>query len=75
MPEYNLIKKVSIYTSANILVKAIPFLLLPVLTRYLSPSDYGIIAIFQVILAFLIVFIGLNSNGAVMVNFFKLDKQ
>jgi len=75
MPEYNLIKKVSIYTSANILVKAIPFLLLPVLTRYLSPSDYGIIAIFQVILAFLIVFIRLNSNGAVMVNFFKLDKQ
>jgi len=75
MPEYNLIKKVSIYTSANILVKAIPFFLLPVLTRYLSPSDYGLIAIFQIILAFMIVFIGLNSNGAIMVNFFKLDKQ
>ena len=75
MFKYNLIKKISIYTSAIIIVKAIPFFLLPILTRYLSPSDFGVIAIFQVILAFIIVSIGLNSNGAIMVNFFKLDKQ
>ena len=57
------------------MAKAIPFLLLPVLTRYLTPSDYGIVATFQVVLGFMIVFVGLNGNGAVMVNFFKLDGQ
>lgn len=75
MYKYSFIKNTFIYTLFNVLVKAIPFLLLPVLTRYLSPSDYGIIALFQVILAFMIVFIRLNSDGAIMVNFFKLDKQ
>lgn len=72
---HKLVNSALIYTSSNILVKAIPFLLLPVLTRYLTPSDYGIVATFHVVLGFMIVFVGLNGNGAVMVNFFKLDGQ
>jgi len=48
---------------------------LPILTRYLTPSDYGIVATFQVLLGMTIVFVGLNMHGAIMVNFFKINKQ
>lgn len=50
-------------------------MLLPVLTRFLSPSDYGTVATFQILLAVSIVFIGLNFHGAVGVNFFKMEKE
>lgn len=64
-----------IYTIANIINSAIPLFLLPILTRYLTPFDYGIVATFQVFLAMAIVFVGLNMGGAVSVNYFKMDKQ
>jgi len=35
------------YLIANTLNAGVPFLLLPVLTRYLTPSDYGNVAMFQ----------------------------
>ena len=45
------------------------------MTRYLSPTDYGIVAIFNVLLAVMVVFVGLNMHGVVNVNFFKLNKD
>jgi O-antigen/teichoic acid export membrane protein len=39
-------KDSSIYLSANILTMAVSFFTLPIYTRYLSPADYGIIALF-----------------------------
>ena len=38
-----------IYTASGAVQKAIPFLLLPILTRVLNPNDYGLIGIFQVL--------------------------
>lgn len=75
MRHYDLLKNVFLYTSSNVLNKSIPFLLLPVYTRYLNPSDYGIVVTFQVLLGFMTVVTGISSNGAVMVSFFKLKKQ
>lgn len=49
--------------------------MLPLLTRYLSPSDYGVVATFQVLLAFLVIFISLNVNSAVSVTYFTLTKK
>jgi O-antigen/teichoic acid export membrane protein len=48
----------------------VPFLLLPILTRYLSPADYGILAMF--LLATLIVepFISLGLVGAITVKYY-----
>lgn len=43
------IKNTSIYTLGNILPKAVGFLLLPVITRYLTPHDYGIVSSMWVI--------------------------
>ena len=73
--KHKLFKNSFVYTGSNVIRRAIPFLLLPILTRYLTPSDYGIVATFQVLLMFMIVFVGLNMHGAVAINFFKIDKQ
>jgi len=66
---------VFLYISSSILIKAVPFMMLPILTRYLSPSDYGIIVIFQIFLGYLAVFVGINSNGALLANYFRLEKS
>ncbi|MEX9821826.1 lipopolysaccharide biosynthesis protein [Providencia vermicola] len=60
----NLLKNSSIYLISNILNAAIPFLLLPILTRYLTVEEYGQVAMFQMLLSGLATFIGLNTIGA-----------
>lgn len=55
--------------------KVVPFLLLPILTIYLSPSDYGIVATYGAFCGIITVFIHLSMNGAITVNFFKLEKN
>ncbi len=72
---HKLFKNSFIYSSSNIIRSAIPFLLLPILTRYLTPTDYGIVATFQILLAIAVVFVNLNMHGAVAVNFFKIQRQ
>ncbi|WP_299661715.1 oligosaccharide flippase family protein [uncultured Psychromonas sp.] len=58
------LKNTSVYFFANILNAAIPFMLLPVLTRYLSVEEYGQIAMFQLLIAGLAGIVGLNTVGA-----------
>lgn len=53
------------YLAANLLSAAIPFLLIPVLTRYLGPEGYGTVAVFQSVVGLLGAFVGLNVAGAV----------
>ncbi len=68
-------KNTVIYTAANILQSAIPFLLLPILTRFLTPADYGTVAIFQLIQAIVSILIGMSLRGAINVNFFSYNKE
>lgn len=53
-----------IYLFSNILNAVIPFILLPILTRYLSPEEYGEVAMFQTLLGALGAFIGMTFVGA-----------
>lgn len=70
-PKINgLFRNAGVYTLANILNSAIPFLLLPVFTRYLNPYDYGIIATFQVLVSFISPLIGLSLNGSIAVQYY-----
>lgn len=64
----------AIYTISNFAVAGVPFLLLPVLTRILSPEDYGLIAMFTMVVSFFVVAAGLNIHGAVMVRYFEPKK-
>ncbi len=52
-PVLNIIKKTIIYGFFNSTSALIPFLLLPVLTHYLSSEDYGIITIINIFILFL----------------------
>lgn len=61
----------AIYTISNFSVAGIPFLLMPVLTRVLTPEAYGLVAMFTVVVSLLVVCIGLNVHGAIMVRFFE----
>jgi O-antigen/teichoic acid export membrane protein len=69
-----LISNTFIYTFSNILNKIVPFLLLPVLTRYLSPSDYGMVAMFQMLLGIAVITVGLNSHGAIKRKYIDKDE-
>jgi O-antigen/teichoic acid export membrane protein len=53
-----------VYLISNVLNAAIPFALLPVLTRFLPPAQYGEVAMFQTLLGALGAFVGLNVVGA-----------
>lgn len=64
-----------IYLFSSILNGIIPFLLLPILTRYLTPEDYGIVATFQLVVAVLTAIIPISLNGAISVNYFKTDTE
>lgn len=70
-----LFKNTFIYVLTEIINKAVPFLLLPILTIYLSPSDYGIVATYGAFTSILAVFVHLSLVGAVNVNFFKFSKE
>lgn len=59
-----------IYLVSNILNAAIPFALLPILTRYLSPGQYGEVAMFQTLLGALTAFVGLSMQGAAVRKFY-----
>src|SRR6056297_1679512 len=62
-----------VYTFSNLLNRAIPFLLLPVLTRFLSPKDFGMVAMFGVLVQILTPFIGINSHGAFTRKYYSND--
>ncbi len=65
------IKLFVIYLSATLINRAVPFLLLPVITRYLSPAEYGTWTIFSVLFLFMTALIGMNSQVNITRNFFR----
>lgn len=70
----SLFRSAGTYGLFSMVGKAIPFFLLPVLTRYLSPEDYGHIATFTIMVALFTPFMGLNSHAAYAKVFFTPDK-
>ena len=64
-----LFSNAAIYFVSNIINSSIPFLVLPILTRFLTASEYGVIAMFQATMGILGAFTGLSVHGAVGVRF------
>lgn len=69
----SLLSSTAVYLFSNILATAIPFALLPILTRYLTPAEYGQVAIFQTLLAGLGAFVGLSVEGAVGAKYYDTN--
>jgi O-antigen/teichoic acid export membrane protein len=70
-----LLKNSIIFIIGDFINKAAPFLILPVLTRYLTQEDYGLITIFMVTISLFSVFVGVSAHGAINVNFFRMEKK
>lgn len=61
------------YIVASMINASIPFLLLPVLTRYLEPSEYGEVAVYQVWIALIGAICGLSVHGAAARKYYDYD--
>ncbi|MDO9005992.1 MAG: oligosaccharide flippase family protein [Aquabacterium sp.] len=70
----HLLNAALIYTMANIANASIPFLLIPVLTRALSPSEYGIVTMFGLLTSLAGTLTGLSVHGAIGIRFFEGTK-
>ena len=70
-----IVKKSSIYLGSSIINKMIPFLLLPIVTSYLSPEEYGKLSIYIILISFYSAFIGMAMQTNISKNFFKVSKE
>ena len=71
----DLIKSFSVYTFSSLITAGIPFLVLPILTFYLTPEDYGTLRLFSVYTIIMLPFIGLNAMGLPGIEFFRVNKN
>ncbi len=62
------------YIIASIINASIPFLLLPILTRYLEPAEYGEVAVYQVWVALIGALCGLSVHGAAARKYYDYDE-
>ena len=70
----HLIKDSFLYTLFGGLNGLIPFILLPILTSYLNPEEYGIATLFKTTLLLIYPLIGLSMGFYIDKNFFKVSK-
>jgi O-antigen/teichoic acid export membrane protein len=70
VPASPLLRQAGVYTVSNLLSRAFPFLLLPIMTRFLSPADYGIVAMFALTTTVLEPFISVGLAGALTVTYY-----
>jgi O-antigen/teichoic acid export membrane protein len=67
----SLTRNSALYLVGTLANSAVPFLLLPILTRYLSPAEFGLVVTFQFVLGLLTAFVSLSLSGAVGVRYYK----
>ena len=59
-----------VYTLSNVASAAVPFLLLPALTRAMGPEEYGQVAMFATLVTIASAVVGLSVHGSASVRFF-----
>lgn len=75
MSHYQLIKSTLIYTITDSIAKAIPFILLPIVARYLSTSDYGLLTNFSVLAQIFLAIAALNTYSALSVSYYQHNED
>jgi O-antigen/teichoic acid export membrane protein len=70
-----LIKETAIYGLGGVAPKVVGFLLLPIFTRYLTPTEYGIISYTNSVRMFLFVIAALGLNTFVLRHYFELKTE
>ena len=70
----SVIKNAVVYLGGGSLVGLISYILMPVLSRYLSPADYGLVYMFGVLNMFFVSSIGLQSDTYFTKHYFEYEK-
>lgn len=70
----SLLRATLVYGGMNALNRAVPFLLVPVFTRYLTPYDYGMVTMFGVALSIATTISGLGVVQTVSLRYFQTEK-
>ncbi|MEC9209213.1 MAG: oligosaccharide flippase family protein [Bacteroidota bacterium] len=68
-------KQILSYSSVNIINASVPFLLLPLLTAYLSPYDYGVLSMVQLLMLLSFPFVMMNSKSLLTMEYSNLSKK
>jgi O-antigen/teichoic acid export membrane protein len=71
----NIIKNSSIYILVSIFSGGLSFLLLPILTKYIAPANYGSYEIYRSGMALLQGFMIFGTNTLIFGNYFKWSKE
>lgn len=58
-------KSALIYTVSTFCNSIVPFLILPILTRYLTAEEYGIISMFNAVVSFIVPFVSMGVSTAI----------
>ena len=74
-----MIKKLSqniiIYGFTNVIRSLVPFMMLPILTAYLTPEEFGMLSLIEVSILLLFPLVSLNVYAAINVEYFHLKKE
>lgn len=70
-----LLNNSGLYALGNFGAAIVPFLLMPILTRYLEPSEYGILSMYNIVFAVLNTFTGLSIHGAIIREYSSLSPK
>src|SRR5688572_506180 len=70
-----LLRGFSVYFGTSVANRALPFLLLPVLTAYLTPEEYGLMSLYQAVLAVATPILGMNMGVNITRIFFTRPKE
>jgi O-antigen/teichoic acid export membrane protein len=71
----NIYKSFSIYLGASFIEKGLSFLILPIFTFYLAPSDFGMLSLLSSLFVFVLPVISLGTQSAISVAFFTQTKS
>lgn len=68
-------RHISLYFIANVAKAAIPFLVLPIITHYLQPAEYGIISVFTAVLTFAVPFCSMGLTTTIGRNYHLMSLE
>lgn len=68
-------KNIFSYSIINIINSSVPFLLLPLLTQYLTPSDYGTLSLVQLLMMVTLPIMLINAHGLINIEYSKYSNE
>lgn len=69
-----MLRSFGVYIGSSLINASIPFLMLPIFTRYLTTEDYGIVSMFSILCGFIMPLIAFSSTGILSREFFNQSK-